>query len=169
MNDKNDMLIDIKKLEICIEGIDDNHGGDIRFIPPISNDKIIEFTNKINWNLPEILVYFYTKISNGLIIGNKRILSVEDILQKKTFVDSLNRQNNPSLSFWFKNRPHIFDDYLIIGTDIQTCFCYSKKYSLENPNIYICENPNSSKGVDFNLLDLDLAELIYEMVENEFG
>jgi hypothetical protein len=56
----------------------------------------------------------------------------------------------------------------VIGADVETCFCYSKKYDLENPSIYICENPNPRAGVDFDKLDLDFEGLIRIMVKEEF-
>ncbi len=158
----------IKELEKVITQIDDEFGGDIGFIPPISLDVVNNLSIRMGVEIPAILIHFYTKISNGLIIGNKRILSIEDHLQKKTLIDNIERVNNPVLSFWFKNRSQIFNDYLIIGTYGQTCFCFSKKYTFENPKLYICENANSQKGVDFNLLNIDFAGLIKQMVINEF-
>ena len=157
-----------KKLTNVLLQINEDYGGDVTFINPVSEANFDAFSSLINWQLPEVFRYFYTKESNGIIIGNRKVLSINDTTQKKSRVDNIERHNNPITSPWFKNRPHIFNDYLVIGYDNDICFCLSKKYHLENPSIYICENANSKKGVDLNSLDLDLPDLILQMVINEF-
>jgi hypothetical protein len=123
---------------------------------------------QIGWKLPRVFSHFLQQETNGILIGNKRIFSLFDKDQKKTLVESLERNNDPEKSPWFKGRPHIFSDYLVIGSDLEICFCYSKKYDLNNPSVYICENANSKSGVDFDKLDLDLEGLIKTMVSEEF-
>lgn len=157
-----------QKLHCSLESIDEDYGGDVGFIPPISLDLVESFEKSIGWQLPAIYKFFLTNESNGIVIGNKRILSLNDSDQKKTWSDNLERNNNPEVSFWFKERPLIFNDYLVIGTDGEICFCYSKKYDLTNPWIYICEDPNSRSGVNFERLDLDLEGLIKAMITEEF-
>lgn len=159
----------IESLHNYLEELNDEYGGDVGFIPTTTIEKVRLFESGINWELPSVFKYFLSSESNGIIIGNRRIYSLFDSTQKKTFVDNLERNNDPSKSFWFKDRPHIFNDYLVIGSDKETCFCFSKKYNLENPSVYICENPNSKTGVDFDKLDIDLEGLIKTMIENEFG
>lgn len=134
----------------------------------VSKDNVVKFEKVIEWKLPKIFAYFLQEEANGIVIGNKRILSLFDSQQKKTFVESLERNNDPEKSPWFKGRPQIFSDYVVIGSDLGMCFCYSKKYDLDNPSIYICENANSKTGVDFERLDLDLEGLIKTMVAQEF-
>jgi len=162
------LTIAIESLHKLVKEIDEKYGGDVSFMTPASRLSIEEFEALIGWKLPAILKYFLMVESNGLIIGNKRIFSLLDKGQKKTFVDNLQRQNNPETSPWFKQRPHIFDDYLVIGQDGEICFCFSKKYQIDNPSVYICENANSSNGVDFDRLNLDLEGLIRIMIKEEF-
>ncbi len=162
------MINTIEELHNSLTEIDEEYGGDIGFIPPTSEDKLLLIDIFLKWKLPEVFRHFYTKECNGLIIGNRRILSIKDDDQKKTLVDSIQRHNHPDTSFWFKKRPHIFNDYVVIGLDGDICFCLSKKYDIPNPSIYICENSNSAKGVDFERLDLDLNGLINQMIQEEF-
>jgi len=157
----------ISSLHITLKNLDKKLGGDIAFIQPI-NENIHDFESSIDWKLPNIFKYFYYKETNGIIIDNKRIYSIYDKTQKKTWVENLSRMNNPETSPWFNGRPNIFKDYLIIGNDNDTIFCLSKKYDISNPSIYICKNSNSSKGVDLNKLNLDLEALIIEMVKQAF-
>lgn len=158
----------IESLNKYLEELNEEYGGDISFIPTITNEKVHSFEKTINWKLPAVFRYFLSSESNGLLIGNKRIYSLFDDQQKKSFVDNLERNNDPSKSFWFKGRPQIFNDYLVIGADQEICFCYSKKHDLNNPSIYICENANYTTGVDFSRLDLDLEGLIKAMKTDEF-
>lgn len=159
---------DEEKLHNMLESVDEEYGGDIGFIPPVSLDLVQEFEKRHGWRLPDIYKFFVTNESNGIIIGSKRILGLNDTSQRKTWSDNLERNNDPDVSFWFKERKLIFDDYLVIGTDGGMCLCYSKKYELTNPLIYLCEHPNSRSGVNFERLDLDLEGLIKTMVLDEF-
>ena len=158
-----------EELHTSLAEIEEEFGGDISFIPVTSEQSVSALEAAISWQLPSIFRYFYTQEANGLVIGSKRLYSIRDDAQKKTLVENLARQNDPTTSPWFKSRPHIFKDYLVIGYDGQICFCLSKKYTLDNPSIYLCENPNSSTGVDFDRLDITLLGLIATMVENEFS
>jgi hypothetical protein len=158
-----------EKLHAALAEIEEEFGGDISFIPKTSEQAVSELESAFSWRLPDIFRYFYTQEANGLVIGEKRIYSVRDSSQKKTLVENLVRQNDPATSSWFKGRPHIFRDYLVIGSDVDICFCISKKYNLTDPLIYLCENPNSPKGVEFDRLEMTLSGLIEMMVENEFS
>lgn len=156
-----------QKLHDFLESVDEGYHGDVGFIPPISLNLVELFEKSIDWQLPSIYKFFLANESNGIIIGKKRILSLNDSSQKKTWSDNLERNNNPKVSFSFKERPLIFKNYLIIGTDGEICFCYSKKYDLANPLVYICEDANSKLGVNFERLDLDLEGLIGTMISGE--
>lgn len=160
---------DVDKLHRIITEINEDFGGDITFLPKVREEVVSGFEAKQGWEMPGILKHLLTEESNGLVIGNKRIFSLRDGGQKKTLVDNIERNNNADTSPWFKTRPHIFNDYLVFASDAQICFCYSKKYDLFNPSVYICSNPNSSKGVDFDKLDMDLPDLIMFMVDKEFN
>lgn len=159
----------ITSLKDTLALMEDRFGGDITFIKPIVEERLSNFEDSINWKLPAIFRYFYTEETNGIIIDNKQIYSLYDKEQKKTWVDNLSRMNSPNTSPWFKGRPHIFEDYLVIGNDINVIFCLSKKYQLDNPSLYICKNPNNSSGVDFEILNLDLESLIVEMAMQAFS
>lgn len=163
------MKKDIDKLHQAITEIDEDFGGDITFFPKVKEKILSEFEAKQGWEMPGILKYLLTQESNGLVIGNKRIFSLRDDSQRKTLVDNIERNNDADTSLWFKNRPHIFSDYLVFASDNQICFCYSKKYDLFNPSVYLCSNPNASKGVDFDRLDMDLPDLIMFMINKEFN
>ena len=163
------MESDIAHLQSVLAGIEEEFGGDVAFLPAANEEAVTAFEKALNWPLPGIFRYLLTTESNGLVIGNKRILSLLDVAQRKTLVDNLERHNQPTTSPWFKERPHIFQDYLVFATDGNVCFCYSKKYQLFNPAVYICSNANSTKGVDFDRLDLELADLIRFMVDKEFS
>lgn len=158
-----------EKLHAALAEIEEEFGGDISFIPKTSEQSISALESALSWQLPDIFRYFYTQEANGLVIGEKRIYSIKDDSQKKTLVENLARQNDPTTSSWFKGRPHIFKDYLVIGADGEICFCLSKKYNLTDPLIYLCEHPNSPKGVEFDRLEMNLSGLIEMMVENEFS
>ena len=163
------MESDIAHLHGVLADIEEEFGGDVAFLPPVSGEVVKAFERTLNWLLPGIFRHLLTSESNGLVIGNKRILSLHDAGQRKTLVDNLERHNQATTSPWFKGRPHIFQDYVVFGTDGDSCFCYSKKYELFNPAVYICSNANSTKGVDFDRLDLELADLIRFMVDKEFS
>ncbi|GAC1602660.1 MAG: hypothetical protein NVS3B25_31040 [Hymenobacter sp.] len=163
------MESDIAHLQSVLADIEEEFGGEVAFLPVASEEAVTAFEKALNWQLPGIFRYLLMTESNGLVIGNKRILSLLDASQRKTLVDNLERHNHAATSPWFKGRPHIFQDYVVFGTDGDSCFCYSKKYELFNPAVYICSNANSTKGVDFDRLDLDLADLIRFMVDKEFS
>lgn len=163
------MKSDIDYLQGVLVDIEEEFGGEISFFPPVSGDVVRAFEQTLSWQLPGIFRHLLTTESNGLVVGNKGILSLHDAAQRKTWVDNLERQNQVTTSPWFKGRPHIFQDYVVFGSDGASCFCYSKKYDLFNPAVYICSNANSNKGVDFDRLDMDLATLIRFMVDKEFS
>lgn len=158
----------IDELHINLQEIEEEYGGDIIFIPTVTKNQIKKIEAIIEWKLPSIFKNFYLVETNGLRIGNKIIYSLQDEREKKTLVDNLERNNNPETSYWFKGRPQIFKDYLVIGADGEKCFCLSKQYEYDNPSIYICENANSKEGVNLEKLDLDLNGLITIMVQEEF-
>ncbi len=162
------MTDEIVSLQDYLEKLNEEFGGDIGFIPTVTEDKILNFETIIGWRLPEIFRHLLLNECNGIIIGNKRIFSTYEKEQKKTFVDNLERNNDPAKSSWFKTRPEIFKDYVVIGADLDICFCYSKKYSFVDPAIYICTNPNGRDGVDFERLNFGLEGLISVMVSEEF-
>lgn len=155
-------------LKSTLENIDDDFGGDVVFFSPINEQILDDFEIKLSWKFPEIFRYFYTKETNGLIMNDKRIFGFYIEKNKKTWVENLERINNPLSSPWFKGRSHIFNDYLIIGQDNSIIFCLSKKYDFDNPAIYICKNPNGVNGVDLDRLDLDLNGLITQMISQAF-
>ncbi len=156
------------KLKSTLEAINEAFGGDVTFFPPVDINFLENFERKISWKFPEIFRYFYTQESNGLIINDKRIFSFYLKDNKKTWVENLERMNDSKISPWFKGRPHIFNDYVVIGQDNTIIFCLSKKYNFDNPAIYICKNPNDMKGVDLDRLDLDLEGLITQMIKKAF-
>ncbi len=160
-----DYSISLKNKLLSLEK---NLGGDIGFIGTANEGLVKKFEGDIGWQLPDIFFYFYSQESNGIIIDNKRIYSIFDPKQKKTWVENLERMNNPEMSPWFKKRPHIFDDYLVVGSDGGVIFCLSKKYDLPNPSLYICKNPDDPKGVSLDKLSLDLESLISEMVKQAY-
>lgn len=162
------MMVNFTSIKKILERANLEYGGDITFLSPIHEDSLQSFEKRINWDLPDMFRDFYTNETNGLIIGNRRIYSLYDKKQKKTYVENLERMNDPEKSPWFKGRPHIFNDYVIIGADSETIFCISKKYGIPNPLIYICRNPNSKHGVDLDCLDLDLGGLIETMIRLEY-
>jgi len=162
MNDYNASLHD------SLLKINDVLGGDVGFIRPINDGEIDHIESIINWRLPSVFRYFYSKETNGLIIDDKRIYSIYDRGQKKTWVDNLERMNNPEKSPWFKKRPQIFNDYLIIGSDGKAIFCLSKKYDFTNPSLYICKDSNDPKEVNLDKLNLDLESLILEMLNQAY-
>jgi len=158
----------VENLVNILEEIEEEYGGDITFIPPTSKKLVSQFEEEFDYQLPEIFNYFYIHESNGLHISNKVIYSVFDRNQKKTLSENLQRANNPKTSYWFRNKPQIFKDYLIVGADGQICFTIFKHQGLSNPSIYICENPNTKGEVVLEKLDMGLDGLIQIMVENAF-
>lgn len=158
----------LESMHDALCSIEEDFGGDIAFIPPVPLDMVEAFEASIGWKLPDVFRYFYTHETNGMVIDDKRIYSLFDQSQKKTWVDHLQRMNDPKTSPWFVGRPHIFQDYLVIGQDAGLIFCLSKKYDLANPGVYLCQNPNNPEGVDLDQLSLDLESLILEMVKQAY-
>ncbi|MGL4426146.1 MAG: SMI1/KNR4 family protein [Alphaproteobacteria bacterium] len=156
------------KLKELLVRIDEEFGGDIDFFPPVPQEKIKEFEKVTGWELPDIFKYFYSQETNGLLVDDKRILGFYDKDCKKTWVENLERYNNPETSPWFKGRAEIFKNYLIIGVDQNLLFCLSKKYSFPNPLIYVTDNANSISGVNFERLDLDLYHLVTSVLQQAF-
>lgn len=161
--------MDINDLKKIISSLDDEFGGDIGFIKPCDINLIDEAEKQLSYHLPTIFRQFYKEESNGLRIDNKVIYSIYDKNEKKTFSENLRRVNNPQTSYWFKFKPEIFNDYLVIGSDGEICFAIYKHRELDNPTIYICENPNAKKGVILEKLDFGLVDLIQVMVNNAFN
>ncbi len=157
-----------RELTSLLSEIEEDYGGDIVFISPSSEKLILETQKKLNYKLPEIFYCFYKNESNGLQIDNKLIYSILDKNNKKTLSNNLLRVNNPETSYWFKYKPEIFNDYLIIGSDGEICFTIYKHSKIDNPSIYICENANSKGEVILEKLDLNLVGLIKIMVENTY-
>lgn len=120
------MTIDQVSLHDLLEATNEEFGGDIIFLEPAKLFTIQTFESKIGWELPSIYRFFLTNECNGLRIGNRTLLGVFETDQRKTLSDNLERNNDPATSHWFKDRPYIFMDYLIIATDGEICFCYSK-------------------------------------------
>lgn len=164
----NDINSSINTLKEELEEIEEAYGGDITFIPPVSKELLQNFEAEKNCKLPSIFRHFYTSESNGMHIDNKVIYSIFDAQQKKTFVENLTRANDPKTSPWFKNKPEVFNDYLVIGSDVNICFAIYKNTDYEDPSIYICENPNTRDEVILEKLDFGIAGLIRVMVENAF-
>jgi len=156
-------------LKDLISSLDDEFGGDIVFIPPCDSDLVYEVEKLLSYQLPAIFKQFYQEESNGLHIDNKIIYSIYDKKQKKTFSENLQRANDPKTSYWFKFKPEIFKDYLVIASDGEICFAIYKHRPLDNPSIYICENPNAKKDVILEKLDFGLIDLIQIMVDNAFN
>lgn len=158
-----------KNLSNTLNEIEEDYGGDITFIPKASIEVTENAEKELGIKLPKVLKYFYSKETNGLIIDNKRIYSLYDKENKKTFSDNLQRANNPKTSFWFKYKPEIFKDYLVIGADLNICFAIYRHNEIENPSIYICENPNTKEEIILEKLDVNLEDLIKIMIENTFS
>ena len=158
----------INSLSDLLDKLDENWGGDVTFFPPVSEKILQEFESIVAYRLPEIFRWLYTKKTNGLKIDNKGILSLFDENNKKTYVDNLNRFNDPKKNLFFKNRPQIFNDYLIVGYYQKDIICLSKKYQFENPLLYISSNFNSSQGVDFDRIDLNLEGFLKKIIFEEY-
>ena len=73
----------IHSLKLALEDIDNKWGGDVTFIKPIQEKDLNEFESSINWKLPQVFRYFYTKETNGIIIDSARIYSIYNKEQKK--------------------------------------------------------------------------------------
>jgi|GEM_PF-2480034 len=159
----------IENLDACLGAIKDMYEGDIVFNKPVSEARLLELESSINYRLPGIFREFYTKESNGIKIDNKCILPIFDKENKKTIVENIARYNDPSKELFFKGRPNIYNDYVIIGYDHTKLICISKKYDLPNPLLYICPSPNAKKQVDFYRTDFNLESFISHMVEETFS
>ena len=107
-----------KNLSNTLNEIEEDYGGDITFIPKASIEVTENAEKELGIKLPKVLKYFYSKETNGLIIDNKRIYSLYDKENKKTFSDNLQRANNPKTSFWFKYKPEIFKEEFSKNVDI---------------------------------------------------
>ncbi|MCP2025388.1 hypothetical protein L1276_000528 [Flavobacterium sp. HSC-32F16] len=160
------MINDLKDL---MSSLDDEFGGDIGFIKPCDINLVDKAEKQLGFQFPTVFKQLYHEESNGLRIDNKIIYSIYDEKEKKTFSENLQRINNPETSYWFKFKPEIFNDYLIIGSDGEICFAIYRHRELDNPTIYICENPNAKKDVILEKLDFGLADLIKVMVDNAFN
>lgn len=160
------MINDLKNL---MSSLDDEFGGDIGFIKPCDITVVDKAEKELGFKFPAVFKQLYHEESNGLRIDNKVIYSIHDEKEKKTFSENLQRVNNPETSYWFKFKPQIFNDYLVIGSDGEICFAIYKHRELDNPTIYICENPNAKKDVILEKLDFGLADLIKVMVDNAFN
>jgi len=165
------MLNAISQLNDYIDESDKKWGGDIGLRSPISDAQLNEVELALNYKLPEIFRWFYTKKTNGLNIDNRSVLGIYDQKNRKTFVENINRFNDPSKDLYFKGRPHIFNDYVIVGYEHTNLVCVSKKYDLPNPLLYSCPEPNNSEGIDFYCMELDLLgfikKMMYEVFEEE--
>ena len=121
--------------------------------------------------MPAVFRWLYTKKTNGLQIDNRSILGIYDSKNRKTFAQNINRYNDPSKGLYFKDRPHIYDDYVIVGYEHKNLVCISKKYDFPNPLLYCCSEPNSAEGVDFYCMDINLLgfirKMVYEVLEDE--
>ncbi len=165
------MLEEISHLNEYIDAIDEEWGGDIDFRSPVSENHLNELEIVLNYRLPEIFRWLYTKKTNGLQVDNRSVLGVYDHQNRKTFVENINRFNDPSKNLYFKDRPEIFNDYVIVGYEHKNLVCISKKYDFTDPLLYSCPEPNNPKGVDFYCMDINLLgfikKIVYEVFENE--
>lgn len=164
----NNIDADIKNLAEFFDTLEEERGGDIKFYSPITESELCKLEKLINYRLPDIFRWFYTNKSNGIEIDNKVIFPIYNEADKKTFVENIARLNDPSKDLYFKGRPHIYGDYLIVGRDFNALICISKKYNFPNPLLYSCSDPNSSKGVNFHNTDLNLEGLIRKMIKDTF-
>jgi len=163
-----DIESSIESLNRYLTSLEDEWGGDVGFLPPVTQEKIMEVNESISYKLPTIFEWLYTKKSNGIKVDNKAILSVYDSNSKKTFVENIERLNDPNKNLYFKGRQNIFNDYIIVGYIHTKLICISKKYNFPDPLLYICPNPNSSHGVDFYRTDFNLEGIIRKMVDETF-
>lgn len=159
---------EIRKLNNYIDLIETEWGGDIEFRQTISEELFKETEEFLNFQLPAIFKWLYINKTNGLKFDNKSILSIYDSHNKKTSVENINRFNDPTKGLYFKERPHIFNDYVIIGYEHNTLVCLSKKYNLDNPLLYSCSDYNNSKGVNFYCMDINLEGFIKKIVIDSF-
>lgn len=158
----------IESLNSYLSSLEEEWGDDVGFLPTITQEQIMEAEEEINYKLPPIFKWLYTKKSNGIKIDNKAILPIYDPKNKKTFVENIGRFNDPNKNLYFKGRPNIFGDYVIVGYMHTKLICFSKKYDFPDPLLYICPNPNNSHGVDFYRTDFNLEGAIKKMVEETF-
>ena len=98
----------INSLSDLLDKLDENWGGDVTFFPPVSEKILQEFESIVAYRLPEIFRWLYTKKTNGLKIDNKGILSLFDENNKKTYVDNLNRFNDPKKNLLFNTNSIIY-------------------------------------------------------------
>ncbi|MEI8321437.1 MAG: hypothetical protein WCG05_05500 [Alphaproteobacteria bacterium] len=159
---------EIESLSKCVDNLKNKWGGDITFFPPTFEETLKNFELVAAYKLPEIFHWFYLQKNNGLKIDNKGILGCYDKNIKKTYVENLERFNDPKKEIYFQGRPEIFNDYLIVGYDHLNLICLSKKYNFENPLLYICSNPNSKKGVDFYRTTLTLEGFLKKIATDTF-
>lgn len=159
---------DIDTLNNYFDELAEEWGGDIDFYPPISEAQLCELEKCIDYKLPDIFRWMYTTKTNGIKIDNKLILPIYDEKNKKTFVENVGRFNDPSKDLYFKGRPSIFKDYVIIGYEGSAIICLSKKYHVPNPLLYSCSDFNNPGGVNFYRSDLNLEGLIKKMVKETF-
>ncbi|CAM1343843.1 SMI1/KNR4 family protein [Tenacibaculum amylolyticum] len=138
----------------------------VTLVKPVSKELLEKAERKIKYRFPEIFKYFYTIETNGIYIGNKILYSVFNPEDKKTTFKSLQIINNPFSGYWFKYHPEFFNDYVIIGADLNNCYAISKTEITNNPTIYICKNPNTKSKVIIEKLNFDLKQLIYIMARN---
>jgi hypothetical protein len=76
----------IESLHNYLEALNEQYGGDVGFIPVITNEKIDFFEKNINWKLPAVFTYFLLSESNGIAIVNKRIYGLFDDQHKKALL-----------------------------------------------------------------------------------
>lgn len=155
-------------LSLYLQKMESEYGGDVGFIPPLNIEKIQKLEKKISWRLPDIYTHFYTQETNGLVVGQSRILSVFQADSKRTWVENIERYNDKKKNLYFQNREYIYDDYLIIAEG-SGLFCLSKKYDSFDPEIYLCNDYNSKKGVNFFNTGMALEGLIQFFVEAAFS
>ncbi len=82
----------IASLKATLKSLKKNGEGDISFIQPPKEDYLLNFEKSINWKLPEVFRYFLHTRNYGLIIDDKRIYSLYDEDQKKTWVENLQNE-----------------------------------------------------------------------------
>lgn len=160
---------EVIQLNNYINFIEEEWGGDIEFRQPVSEEMVNQIEKILDYKFPAIFRWFYVNKTNGLKINNNSILGINDNKNKKIHVENINRFNDPSKELYFKGRPHIFNDYVIIGYEHSTLVCLSKKYDFDNPLLYYCDNYNNSKGVDFFCMDINLEGFIKKMILDSFG
>ena len=76
------MESDIAHLQSVLADIEEEFGGDVAFLPTASEEAVTALEKVLSWPLPGLFRYLLTTESNGLVIGNKRILSLLDATQR---------------------------------------------------------------------------------------